>query len=123
MSCRAWLDLRESWEFPAAGHGGAFPTGFQSGIAQVNGWDGSGYPLVVWKAGPFVRREGVSGIEDENPAISEIEFGGLPGWFGAGPPVGGREVHGVAPAPELGDVERLHGVDVEGRTRGVAGGR
>ncbi len=70
------------------------------------------------KSGPFLRRKRVSGIEDEHRAISEIEFGGLPGWFVAGLSLGGWEFHGVAPAPVRGNVERLHGVEVEGRTRG-----
>ena len=36
---------------------------------------------VFGKAGPFVRRKRVSGVEDENRAVAEIEFGRLPGGF------------------------------------------
>jgi len=43
----------------------------------VKGADGVGECSVVRKAIEPVRRKEVSGIEDENPAISEIEFGRL----------------------------------------------
>jgi len=89
MRLRTRRDFPESWEFLKSGHTGVFSTRSRPGIGQgrVGVW--------VWespdvrKATPIVLWEGVSGIEDEDPAVSEIEFWGLSGWFGAGPPVGG----------------------------------